>query len=106
MTPVAAPGHVPDPLWVPQVCPCTLVIYFELSDEVMTERLMKRGETSGRVDDNAETIKKRLQTFHEHSRPVVCHYEQRCRTVSRPTPSPLPPRRYGRPPSAGGILAD
>ncbi|KAF0305080.1 Adenylate kinase isoenzyme 1 [Amphibalanus amphitrite] len=47
-----------------QVCPCTLVIYFELSDEVMTQRLMKRGETSGRVDDNEETIKKRLQTFH------------------------------------------
>ncbi|XP_043203483.1 adenylate kinase isoenzyme 1-like isoform X3 [Amphibalanus amphitrite] len=65
-----------------QVCPCTLVIYFELSDEVMTQRLMKRGETSGRVDDNEETIKKRLQTFHEHSQPVVCHYEQRCKTIN------------------------
>ena len=67
------------------MCPCTLVIYFELSDEVMTQRLMKRGETSGRVDDNEETIKKRLQTFHEHSKPVICHYEERCKTVSTDT---------------------
>lgn len=65
-----------------QVCPCTLVLYFELSDAVMTERLLKRGETSGRVDDNAETIKKRLDTFNELSKPVVCHYEQRCKTIN------------------------
>lgn len=65
-----------------QVSPCTLVIYFELSDEVMTQRLVKRGETSGRVDDNEETIKKRLATFHEHTTPVVCHYEQRCKTIN------------------------
>jgi len=29
----------------------------------MEKRLIKRGETSGRSDDNAETIKKRFDTF-------------------------------------------
>jgi adenylate kinase family enzyme len=29
----------------------------------MVERCMKRAETSGRADDNAETIKKRIQQF-------------------------------------------
>lgn len=30
--------------------------------EVMLQRLMHRAESSGRTDDNAETIKKRFQT--------------------------------------------
>ena len=29
----------------------------------MEERLCERGKTSGRSDDNIETIKKRFQTF-------------------------------------------
>lgn len=39
------------------------------------------GLTSGRVDDNEETIRKRLETFHKHSLPVVEHYGPKCRTV-------------------------
>ena len=42
----------------------------------MEERLIKRGETSGRVDDNAETIKKRFRTFMEKTVPVMEKYEQ------------------------------
>ena len=41
----------------------------------MEERLIKRGETSGRTDDNAETIKKRFKLFIENTMPVVEHYE-------------------------------
>ena len=37
----------------------------------MTSRLLKRGETSGRADDNAETIKKRFATFRNETMPVV-----------------------------------
>lgn len=48
----------------------------------MTARLMNRGLTSGRVDDNEETIRKRLETFHKHSLPVVEHYGAKCRTVT------------------------
>jgi len=29
----------------------------------MEQRLLKRGETSGRSDDNPEAIKKRFETF-------------------------------------------
>ena len=50
------------------------MLYFDVPDEVMTQRLLERGKTSGRVDDNEETIKKRLKTFHEHSKPVVDYY--------------------------------
>ena len=52
------------------------VLYFDVSDDTMTERLLKRGETSGRVDDNEETIKKRLQTFHNQTKPVIDYYSK------------------------------
>ena len=40
----------------------------------MLQRLLKRGETSGRIDDNIESIKKRFKTFLDTSYPVVEHY--------------------------------
>ena len=39
--------------------------------------MLNRGKTSGRVDDNEETIKKRLNTFHQHSKPVIEHYKEK-----------------------------
>ena len=50
------------------------MLYFEVADATMKSRLLKRAETSGRVDDNEETIAKRLKTFHEHTEPVVEYY--------------------------------
>lgn len=49
-------------------------MYVEATDESMTNRLMKRGETSGRVDDNSDTIKLRLKTFHKETEPVIEYY--------------------------------
>ena len=40
----------------------------------MKKRLLHRGQSSGRVDDNEETIKQRLQTFHQVTRPVIDYY--------------------------------
>jgi len=62
-------------LFESMVKPCDAIVYFKASDETMTARLMNRGKTSGRVDDNEETIKKRLVTFHESTQPVVDHYK-------------------------------
>jgi len=59
-----------------EITPCKGVLYFEVSDEEMTKRLLKRGETSGRVDDNEETIKSRLVTFHQATAPVTTHYHK------------------------------
>ncbi|KAL5011338.1 hypothetical protein ScPMuIL_009889 [Solemya velum] len=59
-----------------EIVDCTGVLFFDVSDDTMTKRLLHRGETSGRVDDNEATIKKRLQTFHNQTQPVVDHYKQ------------------------------
>ncbi|KAG0015563.1 hypothetical protein BGZ80_009782 [Entomortierella chlamydospora] len=58
------------------VVPSAFTLYFECPEEVMLKRLMKRGETSGRADDNIESIKKRFRTFTETSYPVIEHYNK------------------------------
>ncbi|KAG0349714.1 bifunctional uridylate/adenylate kinase, partial [Gamsiella multidivaricata] len=58
------------------VVPSKFTLYFECPEEVMLKRLMKRGETSGRADDNIESIKKRFRTFSETSYPVVEYYNK------------------------------
>ncbi|KAA0186814.1 Adenylate kinase isoenzyme 1 [Fasciolopsis buskii] len=65
-----------------EVCPCLCVIAFEVSQEIMEKRLLKRGETSGRVDDNVETIKKRFHTFNESTKPVLDYYKKQNKLIS------------------------
>ncbi len=47
--------------YCPQVRPADFVLCFTLPEETAVERLVKRGETSGRADDNEETIRSRMQ---------------------------------------------
>ena len=58
------------------IMPCSYILYFDCPLETMEARLLKRGETSGRSDDNLEAIKKRFDTFTSQSLPVVEHYEK------------------------------
>ena len=54
----------------------SMVLSFGASDETMTQRLVQRGISSGRADDNEETIKKRLVTFHEQTDPTIDFYDK------------------------------
>ncbi|KAK6062292.1 adenylate kinase isoenzyme 5 family protein [Cooperia oncophora] len=58
-----------------------LVIFFDVSENVMVERLLHRAQTSGRADDNIETIKKRLKTFSNATAPVVEYYQKKKKLV-------------------------
>jgi UMP-CMP kinase len=58
------------------VCPSKFTLFFDCPEEVLEERLLNRGKTSGRSDDNAESIKKRFKTFVETSMPVVEYFEK------------------------------
>lgn len=51
-------------------------LFFSCSEAVMLERLLERGKTSGRADDNLDSIKLRFRTFVEQSLPVVEHFAQ------------------------------
>lgn len=43
-------------------------------NEIM-KRLIERGKTSGRSDDNEQTIKKRLEVYHSQTQPVAKFYK-------------------------------
>ena len=45
--------------------------------DVLTARLLERGKTSGRNDDNIDTILKRFRTFKTESMPIVEMYEEK-----------------------------
>jgi UMP-CMP kinase len=51
------------------------VLFFDCTLETMTERLLERGKTSGRSDDNMGSIRKRFDTFTNQSLPVLDHYK-------------------------------
>ncbi|KAI0557927.1 Nucleoside diphosphate kinase [Gracilaria domingensis] len=51
------------------------VIFFDCPEEEMERRLLERGKTSGRTDDNIASIRKRFNTFVTTSMPVIEYYE-------------------------------
>lgn len=52
------------------------VLLYDCPEEVMEARLLERGKTSGRADDNIESIRKRFATFVSESMPVLQYFEQ------------------------------
>lgn len=69
-------------LFEKNVAPVNLVLFFDASEKTLVERLLGRAKTSGRVDDNEETIKKRLHTFNTHNDQVVQQYTEKLKKVS------------------------
>lgn len=59
----------------------SFTLFFECPEQVMLKRLLERGKTSGRADDNIESIKKRFRVFIETSMPVVEYFEKQGKVV-------------------------
>ena len=51
------------------------MLSLEVAREELIQRLIKRGETSGRADDNLETIEKRIAVYNEQTTPVIEFYK-------------------------------
>ncbi|KAI8569341.1 hypothetical protein RHMOL_Rhmol02G0271600 [Rhododendron molle] len=51
------------------------VLFLECSQEVMIERIL--GRKQGRVDDNSETIKRRIEVYCESTLPVISYYRSK-----------------------------
>lgn len=64
------------------VVPSKFTIFFDCPEHIMQERLINRGKTSGRTDDNTESIKKRFKTFVETSMPVVNYFEKQGKIIN------------------------
>jgi adenylate kinase family enzyme len=57
-----------------RIGPCRAVLAYKCNLDVLKERLLERGKSSGRVDDNITTIVKRFETFEKQSLPVINYY--------------------------------
>ena len=54
----------------------TAVLNLEISEAEAKKRILLRGETSGRSDDNPETISERFKTYHEQTKPLIDYYTE------------------------------
>ena len=52
------------------------MIELDVPEDELMMRLIKRGQESGRADDNEETIKKRLVVYHSQTQPLIEWYKQ------------------------------
>ena len=52
------------------------MLELDVPEEELMTRLIKRGQESGRADDNEETIKKRLVVYHSQTQPLIEWYKQ------------------------------
>ena len=50
------------------------VLQLEVPEEMLTERLLNRGKTSGRADATADTIRTRLEVYHSQTAPLAAWY--------------------------------
>jgi adenylate kinase len=51
------------------------VLFFEIADQVILDRLERRREVEGRADDDPEAVKRRLRAYREQTAPVLEHYQ-------------------------------
>jgi len=55
----------------------SVVFALQIPDDVAIERLLKRAEIEGRTDDTLEAIRRRLETYHRETAPLVDYYRVR-----------------------------
>jgi adenylate kinase len=51
------------------------MIELDVPEDELMARLIKRGQESGRSDDNADTIRKRLDVYHCQTQPLIKWYQ-------------------------------
>ena len=59
----------------------SIVISLEVEEEELINRILKRGEKSGRSDDNRETVELRLKVYHERTEPLKNFYIEQGKLV-------------------------
>lgn len=52
------------------------VIVINLPEEIGQQRIMSRAKIEGRNDDNPETIKRRLELYHQQTMPIIDYFKK------------------------------
>jgi adenylate kinase len=69
--------------------PLSVVLEFQLAEEVSVDRLTRRAHDEGRADDTPEAIRNRLRHYHEQTEPLIEHYRARGNPVGIPADRPI-----------------
>ncbi len=59
----------------------SVVLSLEVEEDELVNRILKRGECSGRSDDNREVIESRLNIYHEQTEPLKSFYNDQFKLV-------------------------
>ncbi len=54
-----------------------VILNLEVEEQTLIDRLLSRGKTSGRSDDNLETITNRLEIYKTQTLPILEYYRER-----------------------------
>jgi len=52
------------------------VLFFDCPEEVCVNRIMQRSKSSGRSDDNEDSLRKRFKTYYNQTMPIIEHYKK------------------------------
>ena len=59
------------------VCDVEGCIFFDCPESELEKRLLDRGKTSGRSDDNLESARKRFKTYRDSTMPIIEYYRDK-----------------------------
>jgi adenylate kinase len=58
------------------------VVNLKLNEDEATKRILERGKTSGRSDDNSKTIKARLKIYRTQTAPLLEYYKEQGKIIN------------------------
>ena len=59
-----------------EVVEVPFTFWFDVNEEELEKRILERSKTSGRNDDNAETLRKRFAQFKTEQMPIINKYAE------------------------------
>ena len=57
------------------------LLFFDCSNETLEKRILERAKSSGRADDNPESLKKRIITYENETKPIIEFFEKQNKLI-------------------------
>jgi len=61
--------------------PINAVFKIRITEEEGIKRIMERGKTSGRIDDNRKVIKNRFKIYYRQIHPIIAYYQKQKKMI-------------------------
>ncbi len=60
----------------------SILVELEVEEEELIRRIIERGKSSGRSDDNENSVRNRLKVYHSDTEPVISYFEKQGKYIS------------------------